>query len=122
MVDTMTFMIIGRGSVTGPPVRATIPSAPGRDQLGIGDEPGRRKRRPRNMRRSAAALLTMSVVTVTTPPYPPPAAPPAVPSALTSAAAPAAAKPLPERPNGPTSHPHKVRWVSAKPIKHGRYL
>jgi len=64
----------------------------------------------------------MSVVTVTTPAYASPAATPAVTSALTSAAAPAAAKPLPERPNGPTSHPHKVRWVSAKPIKHGRYL
>jgi hypothetical protein len=62
------------------------------------------------MRRFAAVLLAMSVVAVATPAY--------ASSDVTSAAT----KPLPVRPHGPTAHPHKVSWVSAKPIKHGRYL
>jgi hypothetical protein len=42
------------------------------------------------------------------------------PSATAHAAG--APNPTPVKPQGGTFDPHKVRWISAKPIKKGRYL
>ncbi|MBO3745770.1 hypothetical protein J5X84_06770 [Streptosporangiaceae bacterium NEAU-GS5] len=60
------------------------------------------------MRRFAAALLTIPLLVAGTVP--------AHASDLGSA------KPTPVKPEGHTFHPHKTRWQTATPIKHGRYL
>ncbi|MCT9932096.1 hypothetical protein N5079_17985 [Planotetraspora sp. A-T 1434] len=60
----------------------------------------------RTTRRIAAIAATVLTLTVSAP----------------ALAVTGASDPVPVKPQGGTLDPHKVRWESAKPIRHGRYL